>query len=136
MKKQQDRDLIGKKMITPDDLSQPKPGPGDYADMDAFECLKDFKPENNKGMNAFIIDNHDRFGYNPEYPVLPVPGPGAYEYEKVSKEQALVSGAVFLSETERQPFGITKKKVAPNKYNPSKLPSRISFHFNPESNWI
>ena len=43
------------------------------------------------------------------------------EYEKVSKEQALVSGAVFLSETERQPFGITKKKVAPNKYNPSKV---------------
>ena len=52
-----------------------------------------------------------------------------------ARERALVSGAAFLSETERQPFGKMSKSVAPNKYNPAKLPSKISFHFNPESKW-
>lgn len=136
MRKQLDMNLIGKKMITPEDLSKPKPGPGDYADTDAFEFMLDYRPENNKGLKAFIQDDHDRFGYNPDYEPLNVPGPGAYEIDLEGKETALVSGAAFLSESERQPFGVIKKTIPPNKYNPYKLPSKISFHFNPESKWI
>jgi hypothetical protein len=43
MKKQLDMNLIGKKMITPEDLTKPGPGPGDYADSDAFEFVKDYR---------------------------------------------------------------------------------------------
>lgn len=88
-------------------------------------------------MRTFINDNHDRFGFNPEYDTQDPPGPGTYEVTKdlEARERALVSGAAFLSETERQPFGKMSKSVAPNKYNPAKLPSKISFHFNPESKW-
>lgn len=88
-------------------------------------------------MKPFISDNHDRFGFNADYDTQDPPGPGTYEVVRdlELKEKALVSGAVFLSESERQPFGKMKKTVAPNKYNPSKLPTKISFHFNPESKW-
>lgn len=43
MRKQLDMNLIGKKMITPEDLNRPAPGPGDYQDSEAFDFLKCYK---------------------------------------------------------------------------------------------
>ena len=43
MRKQLDMNLIGKKMITPDDLNKASPGPGDYNYCEAFEHLKDYR---------------------------------------------------------------------------------------------
>lgn len=126
-------------MVVADDLKRPTPGPGEYTDQDAYEFIKDYRPENNKGMKVFIEDNHDRFGDNPDYHMIQVPGPGSYEIQeggKEFKERALVSGAVFLSESERTPFGRLRNTVAPNKYNPSKIPPKISFHFNVETKWV
>lgn len=148
MRKQLDQDLIKKKKVTLEDLKIPSPGPGEYDDIDAFDYMKSYKPDNALGSKAFIQDDHDKFGnnihkeFNEELQDVIIPGPGAYEEvregfatDKV-KEKALVSGAVFLSESEREPFGKMKPNVAPNKYNPNKLPSAISFHFNVQNKWV
>ena len=112
----------------------PGPGPGEYADIDAFEFIKDYRPENNKGSKAFIVDDVERF---PD-PKDNFPGPGSYDYELIgeNKDKALCSGTAFLSETDRSPYGILKKGAAPNKYNPSQIPMQISFHFNSENRWL
>lgn len=86
------------------------------------------------------MDDHDKFGKNSDYKEFVYPGPGNYEEVRESfpldKEKALVSGAAFLSESEREPFGKMKNNVAPNKYNANKLPGQISFHFNVHNNWV
>ena len=148
MQKQLDLDLIKKKKVTLDDLKIASPGPGEYDDVDAFDYMKNYKPDNALGSKAFIQDDHDKFGnnihkeLNEELRDTVLPGPGAYEEIREGfgsdrvKEKALVSGAVFLSESEREPFGKKKYTVAPNKYNPNKLPAAISFHFNVQNKWV
>lgn len=53
VRKQLDLDLFKKKKPTMDDLKLPSPGPGEYADQDAFEYTKDYRPENARGGRAF-----------------------------------------------------------------------------------
>jgi hypothetical protein len=139
MRKQLDLDLIKKKKVTLEDLKIPGPGPGEYGDVEAFEYMKDYRPENARGGRAFMVDDHDKFGDNEEYREFVHPGPGAYEKVgdfDLAREKALVSGAAFLSESERTPFGQMKVGGAPNKYNPGKLPQAISFHFNVHNGWV
>ena len=139
MKKQVELDLIGKKKITMDDLKVPGPGPGEYGYMESFAFMKDYKPENNRGEKWSIVDDRDRFGNNQEFKTFVQPGPGAYELDKdvgVNKEKAMVSGSVFLSESERVPYGKLSDVVAPNKYVPQNIPEQISFHFNVANKWV
>lgn len=139
MRKEIELDLIGKKKIVPDDLKVPGPGPGEYECMQSFKFLKDYKAENYRGNKAFLVDDHNRFGVNDDQQVFVNPGPGQYEIDKqvgVNKEKSLVSGAVFLSETDRKPYGDINQGVGPNKYCPNKIPDQISFNFNIVNKWI
>ena len=106
------------------------PGPADYQS-------GMFPPINQKPSAQFIKSDVDRFGIqtkdkrSKEFS----PGPGAYHIE-VIKEKVPVSGAVFLSESNRVLLKDPNKQPGPAFYRPAPIPKKKSFHLNANKQWI
>jgi Sperm-tail PG-rich repeat len=103
------------------------PGPGEY-----YTSLKNDQP---RPSSMFASTEKDRFGQ----PVKPrvtevMPGPGHYaKPDAISKVP--VSGAVFMSESERKCFTTEKKPPGPAFYKPMLQPKKKSFHLKPNNIW-
>ena len=68
-----------------------------------------------------------------------MPGPGAYVVKNGStgtEERREVSGAVFMSESVREPFGNLKGKLGPNTLVPFLIPRNRTYHLNLERKWV
>ena len=70
-----------------------------------------------------------------------MPGPGAYVVKNGStgtEERREVSGAVFMSESGREPFGNLKGKLklGPNPVVPFLIPRNRTYHLNLERKWV
>ena len=63
------------------------------------------------------------------------PGPGEYSKAAVV-EKAPVTGAVFMSESERKWFTTEKKPPGPAFYKPMMQPKKKSFHLKPNNIWV
>ena len=120
-------------------MDNPRPGPGTYfsGETDPRVAYKRSLDEN-KPFSAFAPSNLDRFGSVVQtYSDKPViPGPGSYNVTKGETEKAIVSGAVFMSETMRQPFGKLAGGLGPTNYNPQLLPKKKSYHLNVKRGWV
>jgi len=69
------------------------------------------------------------------------PNPTTYRIEKyglsqIAEERALVSGAVFMSETIRDSYNEIEKKLGPNLSMPYLPPAKKSYHLNLARKWI
>jgi len=110
------------------------PGPGDYEVAESQNFLRNYKPGSIEGSNSFNR-NLKRFDFKKQG--TSNPGPGSYnlkgEFEVTKKR---VDGAVFMSETDRNPFDLKQvsDKFAP--FYPSLKPSKESFHFNLKRQFI
>ena len=111
----------GRDAFRSQDFGDNAPGPGTY--------FNDVKPLNKRPSYMFIETGKkiERTGFG-------APGPGYYELEKDKKDKLLVSGAVFMSESERLCATIDSHKPGPAFYHPLALQKR-SFHFNSRNNW-
>ena len=106
------------------------PGPADYNNVT-------LPPIINKVSAAFIQGDADRFG-NPLKQKRNkdiTPGPGSY-YCYISKEKAQVTGAVFMSESNREIIKQPHKQPGPAFYKPSPVPKKKSFHLNANNAWV
>lgn len=68
-----------------------------------------------------------------------MPGPGAYVVKNGStgtEERREVSGAVFMSESGREPFGNWKGRLGPNPVVPFLIPRNRTYHLNLERKWV
>ncbi|CAG9318947.1 unnamed protein product [Blepharisma stoltei] len=112
-----------------DIITDDMPGPGEYS---AETGMSNIKPS-----PMFIVGEVDRFGK----PLRPrkkndfMPGPGTYSMAK-SDEKLPVSGAVFMSESERAWFSTEKKPPGPAFYKPAPVPKKKSFHLNSNKMWV
>lgn len=106
------------------------PGPGDY-DQNLLAQTK------SKTSSMFVVSEYDRFGNsdNPRKKNQATPGPGAYQ-PPGNQEKTAVSGAVFMSESERVWYGSNRKPPGPAFYKPSKVPKKKSFHLNSNKIWV
>jgi hypothetical protein len=106
------------------------PGPGEYEQNNISNPR--FKPS-----SMFVVSECDRFGNgaNPRKKLQPTPGPGAY-HPKSDQEKVAVSGAVFMSESERIWYESNKKPPGPAFYKPSTVPKKRSFHLNTNKIWV
>ncbi len=110
-KKRQKKDMI-EGFLKYKRIKQDKgpPGPGEYFAVDKDELVVDAK--DGKNTRVFQSAEVDRFGRysNPNKIKHVNPGPGAYIKNVVEPDEILVSGGVFMSETDRTPFGNLTKK--------------------------
>ncbi|OMJ74870.1 hypothetical protein SteCoe_26123 [Stentor coeruleus] len=106
------------------------PGPADYQ----HSVLP---PINQKFTAPFAKGDADRFG-------IPVkikrtkdltPGPGAYYYDS-SQDRLPVTGAVFMSESNREIIKSPLKQPGPAFYKPTPVPKKKSFHLNANKVWV
>lgn len=104
------------------------PGPGDYNTEDKNDVVRP--------SSMFAQSEKDRFGKATRPKVdSETPGPGQYvKPEGVPKAQ--VSGAVFMSESERKWFTTEKKPPGPAFYKPMYQPKKKSFHLKPNNLWV
>ena len=106
------------------------PGPGDYYNTS-------LPPITHRPSPAFIRTDVDRFGgtskerRNKDI----TPGPGAYYMYSVSEKNP-VSGAVFMSESNRSVIKNPQKLPGPAFYQPVPVPKKKSFHLNSNKMWI
>lgn len=102
------------------------PGPGDYTvEQSAGEV---------KASRVFVAGELDRFGQGPKLGPAS-PGPGSYNTGK-QYEKAHLSGAVFMSESERDVFLAERRPPGPAFYKPTQQPKKKSFHLNINRNWL
>lgn len=106
------------------------PGPADYQSTT-------LPPINQKPSAQFIKNDMDRFGrqIKDKKPKEVLPGPGSY-YLDVIKEKVPVSGAVFMSESNRVLIKDPNKQPGPAFYRPAPIPKKKSFHLNSNKLWI
>lgn len=106
------------------------PGPGEYEQNNMPHSK--FKPS-----SMFVVSECDRFGHtaNPRKKSQPTPGPGSY-HPKSAQDKVAVSGAVFMSESERIWYDSNKKPPGPAFYKPSPVPKKRSFHLNTNKIWV
>lgn len=106
------------------------PGPGDY-DQASLRQPK------SKASPMFVVSEFDRFGKtnNPRKKNSSTPGPGAYQPPS-NQEKTAVSGAVFMSESERVWYGSNRKPPGPAFYKPSAVPKKKSYHLNTNKIWV
>ena len=85
----------------------------------------------------FAYTGSNRFGESkhPKINKFNRPSPGDYEYSYYEEERLPVSGAVFMSETEREVFRAQKKPPGPAFYNAPKVSKTKSFHLN-AGKWV
>lgn len=103
------------------------PGPGEYN----LEILGKIKPS-----SMFLATEVDRFGKPMRRKTKNmVPGPGEYSLQHES-HKALVTGAVFLSESKRGWISAKKKPPGPAFYSPLPIAKRKSFHYKTAKVWI
>ena len=105
------------------------PGPGHYTVQNSFEKEK---------LNvSYSHQELDRFGQSIRSKrVQPVvPGPGAYNTPVLSPEKQPVSGAVFMSESQRE-FVKPTKVPGPAFYRPAISNKKKSFLLNPANKWV
>jgi hypothetical protein len=105
------------------------PGPGEYEAPTAFKSI-DAQATLNKSIDS------SRFGeqLRPKKTNTDVPGPGHYTLSK-PQDKVPVSGAVFMSESERFEFKTVKKPPGPAYYKPAVGPRKRSFHLNAGRQW-
>jgi hypothetical protein len=85
----------------------------------------------------FSATDTDRFGGNINPKVAKRrPAPGDYEYSFREDEKYPVSGAVFMSETERKMINAIKKPPGPAYYNLKAKAKKKSFHLNTNKTWL
>jgi hypothetical protein len=95
------------------------------------------------GGKIYNESNLDRFGkpIRPMKPIGIIPGPGEYEttepiYDVLGPKPAIAKGG-FIPETEVERFGPNDVSVpGPAFYNATKEPKKISFHFNPQQEYV
>jgi len=112
-------------------LDEAVPGPGYYAQGN--------RSEQESLSGSYSRSEVDRFGrsINPKKTKELSPGPGSYEILPTleSKEKQLVSGAVFMSESQRE-FPRPTKVPGPAFYKVQTGLHKKSFHLNPEQHWV
>lgn len=106
------------------------PGPADYQNI-TLPLI------NSKPSAAFVKSESDRFGnaIKQKKNKDVTPGPGSY-YCYVIQEKNPVTGAVFMSETNREAAEKPKKQPGPAFYRPSPIPKKKSFHLNSSNLWV
>jgi hypothetical protein len=106
------------------------PGPGDYHNTS-------LPPLSSKPNGSFTKTDPDRFGNPSKFRKNKetTPGPGSY-YSYSLKEKVSVSGAVFMSESEREVIKQPKKQPGPAFYRPTAIPKKKSFHLNSSKVWV
>lgn len=112
-----------------DIVTEDMPGPGEY--------LVSSSQSQAKPSSMFVVGEVDRFG-NPLRPKKKndfTPGPGTY-VEPHSQDKIPVSGAVFMSESERAWFTTERRPPGPAFYKPSTVPKKKSFHLNSNKMWV
>ena len=108
--------------------SETTPGPGDY---ETSNKEGGFRPS-----SMFASSEKNRFGEAVKPRVSEyTPGPGEYSKAAVV-EKAPVTGAVFMSESERKWFTTEKKPPGPAFYKPMMQPKKKSFHLKPNNIWV
>jgi len=110
-------------------VQESMPGPGHY------------KTETQKLPNrssSFFVSGIDRFGKALKQKKQPEerPGPGTYIKPSTTQEKFPVTGAVFMSETERNWVAINKKPPGPAFYKPNPVPKKKNFHLNSNKLWM
>lgn len=104
------------------------PGPGDYT--------SETKNDANRPSSMFVITEKDRFGKSSKPKIHDLsPGPGQYVKPTIMGKSQ-VSGAVFMSESERKWFNTNKKPPGPAFYKPMYQPKKKSFHLKPNNVWV
>jgi len=106
------------------------PGPGDYELPSAFRSI-------DSRTSTLKTSDTSRFGeaLRPKKANAEAPGPGTYELARVI-EKSPVSGAVFMSESERFEFKLINKPPGPAYYKPTLVPKIKSFHLNANRQWV
>jgi hypothetical protein len=114
-------------------IEQPKyPGPTQYNTEVVNESQ--LNPVN---QSMFSSTGNDRFGKQFRSKVgRKRPAPGDYEYSFREEETLPVSGAVFMSETDRQILKVAKKPPGPAYYSIKQKPKKKSFHLNSTRTWL
>lgn len=108
----------------------PIPGPGEYELASVFKSFD--------GQSSSIkLNESSRFGESlrSKNSSFEVPGPGTYQLLK-SQVKVPVSGASFMSESDRIVFCTAKKPPGPAYYKPVVVPKNKSFHLNITRNWM
>lgn len=106
------------------------PGPGEYDLPSAFKSI-------DSRVSVAKTADTSRFGdtLRPKKANTDVPGPGHYELIR-PEERVPVSGAVFMSESERFEFKTISKPPGPAYYKPTMVPRLKSFHLNANTQWV
>lgn len=106
------------------------PGPADYQ----HPILPKI---NQKISSSFVRGDIDRFGMQTKVKKIHdfTPGPGAY-YNLMAKDKSPVTGAVFMSESEREILKPPIKQPGPAFYKPIPVPKKKSYHLNANNVWI
>lgn len=106
------------------------PGPGSYDRPSVFE---DHPP----GPSSFFIKSDlDRFGRSSKPNLRAWPEPGSYSQGLEERDRVPVSGAVFMSESEREWIKKGQMHPGPAFYKAQLLPKKLSFLRNDSSKWV
>ena len=107
------------------------PGPGSYDPPRTFEEKLTQVPT-----SVFIPSEMDRFGNNPKSQLPVRPEPGSYSKVLEVREKLPVSGAVFMSESERDWMHKGVSHPGPAFYRSQLLPKKLSFLRNDSAKWV
>jgi hypothetical protein len=115
------------------------PGPGEYQP-EPMEALKQINSKDrfdaSRPSSMFANSGKDRFGKSKQPKVIQaLPAPGDYE-PNYSPHKINVSGAVFMSESERIWLKTEKKPPGPAFYKPVIQTKKKSFHLKPNNKWV
>ena len=105
------------------------PGPGSYEPPQLFEERPGPSP-------VFIQGEVDRFGHTGKTGTRVWPEPGSYSHVLEEREKVPVSGAVFMSESEREWLPGGKLHPGPAFYKAQLLPKKLSFLRNDSAKWV
>jgi len=106
------------------------PGPGSYDPPRVF----DERPP--VPSSFFIKSEADRFGHSSKPTLKPWPEPGSYSQVLVERDKVPVSGAVFMSESEREWIRGGQMHPGPAFYKAQLLPKKLSFLRNDSAKWV